>query len=93
MSNVGINKGCASNTAQNNTENMSDCSSAFPIIIFFKTSATFMGLFESFPLASIMPVCKHPVATLGLGGNRLPCAYAQKNVGSKEPTLVIIFGY
>ena len=41
---------------------------------------------ESFPLASVMPVCKPPVATLGLGGNLLPYAYAQKNVGSKEPT-------
>lgn len=38
---------------------------------------------ESFPLASVMPVCKHPVATLGLSGNRHPYAYAQKNVGAK----------
>jgi len=32
-----------------------------------------------------MPVCKHPVATLGLGGNHLPCAYAQRQRRQQLP--------
>ena len=40
---------------------------------------------ESFPLASVMPVCKHSVVTLGLGGNRLPYAYAQRQRRRRLP--------
>ena len=40
---------------------------------------------ESFLLASVMPVCKHPVATLGLDGNPLPCGGEQKQHHQQLP--------
>ena len=47
-----------------------------------RKSATFMLPLgtpaESFPLASVMSARKRSAATLGLGGNLLPYAYAQK---------------
>lgn len=50
--------------------------------VILRKSATFMLPLgtpaESFPLASVMSARKRSAATLGLGGNLLPYAYAQK---------------